>query len=437
MDTILYYIKKFIPISLFKTLQPIYHYSFAIWGAFFYRFPGRNIRVVAVTGTKGKSSVVEILGSILECAGYSIAISNTIHFRIKDDDKRNLFKMTMPGRSYLQKFLKRAVGNGCEYAIIEMTSEGIKLFRHIGIPLDALIFTNLSPEHIESHGSFEAYRDTKLKLRDALHKSQKKKKVVVSNTDDEHGKLFIDVPSATQLPYSLKDAEPYTETERGVLITIDGESIHSPLLGRFNIYNLLAAITFAKNENISIETIRKTIEKLDTIKGRVEHITLSEENPLSEKQNFKVIVDYAHTADSLKKLYEAFPDSRKICVLGNTGGGRDKWKRPEMAKAAEENCAEVILTNEDPYHEDQRATVEQMAESMEKKPEIIMDRRVAIHRAIEKAKRNDVVLITGKGTDPYIMGANNSKTVWSDEKVSREELEKVLTSLQNNVGKLL
>jgi UDP-N-acetylmuramoyl-L-alanyl-D-glutamate--2,6-diaminopimelate ligase len=154
---------------------------------------------------------------------------------------------------------------------------------------------------------------------------------------------------------------------------------------------------------------------------------LPAENPLSKKQDFEVVVDYAHTADSLQKLYSVFKDSRKIGVLGNTGGGRDTWKRPEMAKVANAECSYIILTNEDPYDEDPMKILNDMLPGITSTPyEIIMDRREAIHKAISLAKPGDTVLISGKGTDPYIMEAHGKKTPWSDYNVAQEELEKVL-----------
>jgi UDP-N-acetylmuramoyl-L-alanyl-D-glutamate--2,6-diaminopimelate ligase len=156
-------------------------------------------------------------------------------------------------------------------------------------------------------------------------------------------------------------------------------------------------------------------------------VKLPADEPLREKQDFEVIVDYAHTIDSLRALYEAFPTERKICVLGNTGGGRDTWKRKSMAEVADEHCSHVILTNEDPYDEDPRAIVDAMKEGLVKhEPEIIMDRRQAINRAISLAGSGDAVLITGKGTDPYIMGPNGTKQEWDDATVAREELAAVL-----------
>ena len=155
-----------------------------------------------------------------------------------------------------------------------------------------------------------------------------------------------------------------------------------------------------------------------TIPGRVELIY--------EGQDFTAVVDYAHTPDSLEKVYKAFPGRRLVCVLGNTGGGRDVRKRPLMGKLAEEYCAETILTDEDPYDEDPVKIINDMKKGFKHyKPIVIMDRRLAIRAALEKAKKNDVVLITGKGTDPYIMRARGKKEVWSDANVVREELNRI------------
>ncbi|MBP9760221.1 MAG: UDP-N-acetylmuramoyl-L-alanyl-D-glutamate--2,6-diaminopimelate ligase [Candidatus Pacebacteria bacterium] len=422
MDSLLTTIRSLIPRKLFRALQPLYHSTLATLGAVKYHFPSRKLYVVAVTGTKGKSTVTELISAILEEAGHTVALSNTIHFKVAGESEPNLYKMSMPGRFFMQSFLARAVAEDCAFAVLEMTSEGAKLNRHKHIDLDALVFTNLSPEHIESHGSFEAYRDAKLSLRDALVASPKPKKVVVANKDDAHGALFMDVPEDVETrPYSLKNAEPHVENDRGALLTFEGVSIHSPLMGVFNVYNILAAATFARSIGIHTDVIKRAIERLAIVKGRVEKV--------DEGQDFTVVVDYAHTPDSLEQFYKAFKGERLICVLGNCGGGRDTWKRPTMAKIAERYCEEVILTNEDPYDEDPEKIVREMVAGMEqKKPTVIMDRRLAIRYALTKAHSRDAVLITGKGTDPYIMGPKGSKVEWSDEGVVREELRKVLGS---------
>ncbi len=187
------------------------------------------------------------------------------------------------------------------------------------------------------------------------------------------------------------------------------------LPGDFSLQNGLAAALVTRTLGVPVETIALGLGKLSTIPGRAERIEAG--------QDYTVIVDYAHTPDSLEALYKAYP-MRKICVLGSTGGGRDTWKRPVMGKMADSYCDHVILTNEDPYDEKPEAIVSALAGGMVRKPEVIMDRRRAIAKAVSLAKSGDAVLITGKGTDPNIAGPNGTKEPWSDAAVAREEIAK-------------
>ena len=409
---------------MYRRIVRPYHFLVALCAALIYGFPSRNLIVIAVTGTKGKSSTAELIHAMLTEAGYKTALASTIHFKIAGEVKPNRYKMTMPGRFFIQRFLRDAVTEKCSYAIIEMTSEGVLQYRHKWIALDMLVFTNISPEHIESHGSFENYLAAKLKLRDLLEESPKKKKWMVVNGDDEYSSHFLAIEGVTKLSFSLKDAIPYNTSKRGVLLTVNGESIYSPLMGVFNIYNILAAIAVAESQHIQITTIKQALEKCSSIEGRAERIEAG--------QPFTVIVDYAHTADSLQKLYSAFEEShkegRRICVLGGTGGGRDSWKRKHMGTIADTYCSSIILTDEDPYDEDPDKIITDIREGIKKhKPKIIMDRRDAIREALAKAHKNDVVLITGKGTDPFIMGPRGKKTPWSDKAIVLEEIHALLT----------
>ncbi|MBT4894482.1 hypothetical protein HON59_00230, partial [bacterium] len=317
MEKLLNIGRKIIPKKVFRAGQPVYHFLLAFAGAFYYKFPSRKIFIVAVTGTKGKTSVTELINEILNEAGHKTALLNTIHFKIGDKEERNLFKMTMPGRFFIQRFLHNAVNAKCKYVVMEMTSEGVKQFRHKFIMLDSLIFTNIAPEHIESHGSFENYLAAKLEIAYALEDSSKKNKTIIANIDDEYGEKFLNIDVQNKIPFSIKNAEPYMLSEKFTELTFDGIKMHSKLVGTFNIYNTLSAMHFAKSQNIDTLTIRNAVEKFSGAKGRVERV--------EEGQNFTVIVDYAHTKESLEALYNAFDKSDKICVLGNTGGGRDKW----------------------------------------------------------------------------------------------------------------
>lgn len=421
MDTLLYHLKRLIPRSIFHAIQKPYHFALALLGALIYRFPSKEITVIGVTGTKGKSTVVELINAIFEADGKRTAVAGTIRFKLHEKSERNLFKMTMPGRFFMQKFLRDAVNAGCEVAIIEMTSEGVKQYRHKYIHLDALVFTNLSPEHIESHGSYEKYVAAKLELARALEASQKRPRYVIANRDDEHGADFLAAKVEYSLPYGLSDLELHTLNRDDISLVLGGTTIRVPLIGLFNVYNALAAITCARAFGVPLKTMYTALTNLAPIKGRVERF----KSPKDAERHITAVVDYAHTPDSLEKLYKAFEKERKICILGNTGGGRDKWKRPEMGRIAGTYCERVILTNEDPYDEDPEKIVEEMARGVEdeSKLTIIMDRRKAIRTALEEAPDGSVIIISGKGTDPYIMGPHNTKTPWSDAKVVKQELQ--------------
>ncbi len=416
--------RKIIPEKIFKALQPIYHWLMAFLAAVIYRFPSRKIFVVGVVGTKGKTSTIEIISAILEEAGYKTALTSSLRFKINKESKKNEYKMTMPGRFFMQKFLRRAVKEKCQYAILEMTSEGAVQHRHKFIKLNALIFTNLAPEHIESHGSFENYREAKLKYFKALEKSRGKRKIIIINEDDTYASHFLNFNIPEKIKYGLKNLKAYNLLKDGVEFEIDGTKIRTRLCGEFNLYNILAAIAFCKTQNIGVETIKIAVEKFKGIEGRMEEIELG---PAERgKQDFKIIVDYAHTPDSLEKVYEVFQNSKKICVLGSAGGGRDRWKRPEMGKIASKHCDQIILTNEDPYDENPQAIVEEVKSGISSgRCEIIMDRREAIKKALSYAKIGDAVIITGKGAEPWIMGPKGTKIKWDDREVVREELRKL------------
>ncbi len=421
MDALLAKIRSKIPTKLFTFFQPAYHWTLAFLAALWYRFPSRKIKVIGITGTKGKSSTVEILNAILEEAGYKTALSNTIRFKVGDISSENLFKMSMPGRFAVQKLLRKAVNNGCAYMILEMTSQGALLYRHKFIDLDAFVLTNISPEHIEAHGSLENYIDTKVSIARQVATSKKKDRFIITNADDKESYRFAECQADQKMTYGLRDAEPYTIKKEGLEFNYKGRKVVSPLSGLFNLYNILAAAAAARSQNVTADEVIRAVEKFDGIPGRVQKINAG--------QDFTVIVDYAHTADSLEKLYQVFQSSKNICVLGGTGGGRDTSKRAVMGHIADTYCDEIILTDEDPYDEDPKKIVADVASGItSQEPTIIMNRRAAIAEALKRATTGDSVIITGKGTDPFIMGPKATKTPWSDARVAREELEKLKNS---------
>lgn len=411
------FIASVLPRDTYRALVAPYHYLWAYLSALAYGFPGKKLTVIGVTGTKGKSSVCEMITAILEADGEKVGLSSTIRFSIAGQSRPNLYKMTLPGRGFLQKFLRDAIDAGCTHAVLELTSESALQYRHRFTYLDGLVFTNLQKEHLESHGGMENYFAAKFKIALELLSSPKRPRAIIAREDDAYGKRMLDIAVEKKLPFSMRDASNLLLSSNGASFSYENVSVSLPQPGAFSILNAIAALKASSFCGVETKNAAAALEKLTRIPGRAEKIECG--------QSFLAVVDYAHTPDSLKALYEAYPSRRKICVLGNTGGGRDTWKRPEMGRIASEYCDEVILTDEDPYDEDPNAIVAAMAEAMSKKPRIIMDRREAIATALKLAAGADAVLISGKGTDPYIMGAHGKKTPWSDSQVVREELEKL------------
>lgn len=424
MEAILRILKKIIPQSIFTKIQPAYHWLWAWASHLWYGMPSKKIRIVAVTGTKGKSSTTEILDSVLRAGGFTTAVAGTIRFSIGDSHESNLFKQSMPGRGYLQKFLRKAVNAGCDWVVMEMTSEGAKQFRNRFIYIDALIITNLQPEHLESHGGFENYKQCKLDIvRHSLNASPKRPRVLITNKDDQHHESFDAV--AEEIPivhYSAKDTPSVESVTDGISFDYKDIHMHTKLIGAHNLSNILSAIKIAEFAGMNTEQIISGVESLSIIPGRGQAVKMG--------QGFTVIVDYAHTNDSLEAIYKAYEGKSIIGILGACGGGRDRWKRPDFGTIAERACKYVVLTNEDPYDEDPMQIITDMEDGMDKSQEgkkyiKILDRREAFEHAFAYAKTGDVILITGKGTDPFIMGPNGTRERWSDLGVAKETLRKM------------
>lgn len=393
-------------------MLPWYHWILPRVASLRYGFPARKIHIIAVTGTKGKSTTTELIAAILRAHGAKVAVSNSVRFAIGEVTTSNTMRMSTPGRFFLQKFLRDAHRAGCTYAVIETTSEGARFFRHHALSMNALVFTNLAPEHIESHGSFENYKHAKLSIVRELARSPERPRILIVNGDDKHASDFLNFPVDIKKTYSLKDVPGYEADDCHIRFAWGSATVSSMLPGEFNLYNMLAAATLARELSIPDETVARGIESVTEIPGRSQFVR--------EGQDFDVVVDYAHTVESLEALYSAFGTRRKIAVLGKCGGHRDKATRPIMAAKAEEYCDVVILTDEDPYDEDPRAIVDDMVRGMKTEPTIIMDRRKAIAHAISLAQPGDAVLLTGKGTDPSICRANGTEEPWNEYEIARE-----------------
>lgn len=393
-------IKKFIPSFLLSW----YHFGLAFLGVLLYQFPSRKIKVIGVTGTNGKTTVVNFITRILEEAGYKVASFSSIKFKIGDKEWPNTLKMTMPGRLMVQKLMRQAVNFGCKYAVLEVTSEGIKQYRHKFINFEEAVFTNLTPEHIEAHGGFENYKRAKGKL------FENTKNIHIINLDDKNAEYFLQFPAKKKYTYGFNQGDVNTQNTQFKL----------QLIGNFNTYNALAAICVGLSQGISLGICERAVEKVEGIPGRMEMVV---------SEPFKVFVDYAFTPNALEKVYQTiknnFNPQKMICVLGACGGGRDTWKRPALGEIAGRYCNKVIVTNEDPYDEDPMDIIEQVAGGIKGKAEKILDRKEAIRKSLEYAGNGDTVVITGKGCEPWIIEAHGKKIPWDDRKVVREELKKL------------
>ncbi|MEK7493625.1 MAG: UDP-N-acetylmuramoyl-L-alanyl-D-glutamate--2,6-diaminopimelate ligase [Patescibacteria group bacterium] len=425
-----------------------YHLSLAYIAALWYRFPSEAMVVIGVTGTKGKSSVVFMLAKILEEAGIKVAVSSSLMFKINENEWLNPYHMTMAGRFKLQQFLYQARAAGCTHVIIETTSEGIKQHRHRFINFDVAAFTNLTPEHIEAHGGFENYKRAKGKLFEALagmpHKTIGGKvveKISVVNTDNEHADYFLAFPADKTYGFSVQgkcslpasgrhacvSVSAMVVSSDGVQFDIEAVKFHMRLLGQFNVENALCAAVTARGLGVDFSVAASSLAKIEEIPGRMKFIR--------EGQKFTAIIDFAHTPSSFEGVFAAVrqlkdPRGRIIAVFGSAGGGRDKWKRPELGKIAAHNADHIILTADDPYEEDVEVICSEIqkgidAEAFKGKVEVIAPRQQAIKAALSMARWNDIVLLLGKGTEQTLMIGNES-VPWNEEGLVIEEIRNML-----------
>lgn len=387
-----------------------YHYLLSLLAAFWYGFPSKRLFVVGVTGTKGKTTAVELMNSVFEAAGKKTALLSSVSVKIGEERAGNASDMTMPGRFFIQRFLRRAARSGCEYIFIEVTSQGVVQHRHRFIRWRRAFLINLHPEHVEAHGSFENYRGAKLAfLQYAASQSAR----VFINEKDRNAGFFID---------ALRGAD----TRRYSCDTLAG-SFDAPRLfpSDFNGDNIAAAVVLARDQKIDDETTRRGLREFRGIPGRMDVV---------QQDPFRAIVDYAHTPDSLEAVYRTLKPKRGklICVLGSAGGGRDKWKRPELGRIAGHYCDAIIVTDEDPYDEDPRVVMKEIENGIRDNPRFraelsglvwnIVDRKEAITTAIGIAQEGDTVVVTGKGSEAWIHGARGKKISWSDRDTVREAL---------------
>lgn len=436
-------------LSWFRRLLPtswlsFYHRGLAVLGGWRYGHPSRSMIVVGVTGTNGKSSTVNFLSELLRAQGLTVGFTSTVMFHDGKKEWLNATKMTMLGRWGLQQMLDRMKKNHCDVAVVETSSEGIKQFRHLGIAYDVAVFTNLTPEHLESHGGFEAYKTAKQQLFRGLSKQPKKNfrgklfpKTIVVNWDDPHASDFAGYSADQHLGYTFARKKKAGAVQGEILsvdakkkrshVRINGHETVISLWGEFNLRNALCALTTARAFGFEESALRDAMQCLQPVPGRLEFVI--------ERSDLSVIVDYAPEPESMKQLYRVFDQYLKppfvIHVLGSCGGGRDAARRPVLGGIAGEHADVVIVTNEDPYDDDPQLIIDQVAEGAKAEGKVegktlfrILDRRAAIRHALKlgQTRPRSLVLVTGKGSEQAMVVKNRKKLPWDDRVVIREEL---------------
>lgn len=439
--------------STLKNLLPpaaldVYHRGMARAAAAWYGNPSERLFVIGVTGTNGKSSTVQFIGRTLENAGYRIGWTSTAGFKVGGREWANDKKMTMLGRFQTQKLLRQMLDTGCTHAIVETSSQGVTQHRHVGINYDVAVWTNLTPEHIEAHGGFENYKKAKgaffahvmagKKKRDADGSARVKMSVV--NVDADHAPYFLSFPADRRYGYGVQGkslpanvlgapfapvtAEGLDVRADGSSFTVEGHAFTLKPIGLFNVYNILAAIATCRAAGLAWEPLRRAVAKLEPVPGRLEFIDAG--------QAFPVVVDYAYEPAALNACFDAIAPlvtGRIIHVLGSAGGGRDVARRPILGDLSARRAGISIVTNEDPYDDAPDRIIDQVAEGAlkaGKKDGVnlfrILDRQDAIDAAVSMAKPGDLVLITGKGSEPVMAVANGKTVPWDDRDAVRRAL---------------
>ncbi|OHX68476.1 UDP-N-acetylmuramoyl-L-alanyl-D-glutamate--2,6-diaminopimelate ligase [Flammeovirga pacifica] len=366
----------------------------------FYDNPSDQIKVIAITGTNGKTTVVTLLQNLFIKLGYNTGALTTIENKINDEVIPT--KLTTPDPVTLQRLLAEMVKKNCTYCFMEASSHAIVQGRLSGINLTGAIFSNISHDHLDYHGTMKDYINAKKRLFDTLPK----KAFALVNVDDKRGPVMLQNCVGKHVTFGLHTMANYKgklidNTFEGIQMDINGQEAWFQLIGSFNAYNILTAYATAVClEEDSFETLQ-CLSELRPARGRFEQIV--------SKKNVRGIIDYAHTPDALENVLETIKDIKEdgeniITVVG-CGGDRDKSKRPIMAKTAAMLSEKVILTSDNPRTEKPEDILEEMMDGIsptqERRTEVVLDRKEAILKAVAMAEPRDIILLAGKGHETY------------------------------------
>lgn len=421
-------VRKVVPKQGVKAIERTYRKGRALTWQARYGFPAKRLKVIAVTGTNGKTTTVSYINSVLKAAGFRTAVYTTVYFEVDGKREPNRSHMTVQSQKSAQAFFARARRARVDWVLLEMTSHALDQKRVSGFSVDIAVVTNLTPEHLDYHGTMENYAAAKARLLGYEYDA----KYCVLNADDEWFDFFIGksigspITFGTRLTSTIRLVDSKL-TNQGSEFTVEDEddSLHkaaTSLIGEFNIYNALAAYGVGRALKLDPEVIIKGIADLENLDGRMEKI--------DEGQKFEVYVDFAITPDAIQKVLESLRETSKgrIHIVFGATGDRDKEKRPAMGEIAAKLADKVYLTDDETYTEDPEAIRSAVYEGIEKargknKTEVIPDRREAIRAAFKDAKRGDVVLLTGIGHEDY-RNMGGEKLPWDEREVARELLLK-------------
>ncbi len=383
----------------------------------FYNNPARQLKFIGVTGTNGKTTITYLLEAILKSAGYSPAVIGTINYRYKGC--KIAANITTPGVLQLQSLFRRFADSGSDSVIMEVSSHALDQARTRGIDFEAAIFTNLTQDHLDYHKTMAAY----FKAKSLLFKGLKKNALAVINNDDESGRKLKNLTRARVITYAIDNPADLRATEinfdmHRTRIKISWKSkefaIDSGLIGRHNVYNILAAVAYALQSGISIVKIKTAIERFKVVPGRLERVR--------NDRGLTVFVDYAHTDDALKNVIttlKSLPSRRIITVFG-CGGNRDRSKRPKMGRVVTDLSDYTIITSDNPRHEKAADIIKDIKKGIKGNNYcVIADRRGAIKKSLSLAEPGDIILLAGKGHENYQI-INNRKFDFDDRKVVKE-----------------
>ncbi len=406
-------VKKVIPSELFRSIEPYGHWVEAIVAQTMGGYPARNLKVIGVTGTDGKTTTSTLITQMLRNAGYKVAMITTISVDFGDGKgvQPNPSRMTTMGAFPLVDLLKKVQASGAEWLVLETTSHALAQHRVWGVPYSVAVFTNLGHEHLDYHRTFERYREAKKRLFVQADKNHKGLRVGVANADDPNGEVFAKAIS-NPVRYGIHKGElratkiAATPSGNNFTATIgeDSYQITCHLPGSFNVYNSLAAVGVGRAIGMTKEQIEQGIASLDSVEGRMTRV--------DEGQDFEVIVDYAHTPESFEKLFnEIKPITKgKLIAVFGSAGRRDEAKRAEQGRIAGKYCDLVIVTEEDDRDIDGQLILDQIASGAEKSGKtkgknllLIHEREAAVQKAIELATKGDVILLLGKGHEKSIL----------------------------------